>query len=524
MAGPVVAVGIPTSVAGMGVQMPGKHITNRQVARYMDARRIGRNQMLSADGADISTRTARRLDAGGRAAKPPRAYRTRVDPFEGVWATEIEPLLQRDAQFKAVTLFADLQGRHPGRFPDGQMRTLERRIRQWRAVAGPVRAVMFPQDHPPGWQALLDFTDCGELEVSIAGEALPHRLGHVCCPHSGWQFAQVIQGGESFPALAETLRLALEALGGVPQTLRTDSLSAAYKNLKQQEELTSRFDALCRHYGCKPTRNTLGVAHENGAVESPNGHLKDRLDQALRLRGSRSFDRLGEYRAFVTGVVDAANVVRAPAIAVERAALTALPCFPGVTWNEALGTVSRLSLITVLGRSYMLPSRLMGHRLVVRVYDDRLEFFAGHHPVHACLRMHGERRSRQVNYRLCIDSLVRKPGAFARLIYRDDLHPSPIYAQIWLRLRERVSEHAACRTYVRLLHLAHQHACEAALGQRLAEILAGDGIPDAEVLRIAFAIPAPAAVPVLKFRTADPAGYDRLRCLPDIPPTQIAHA
>jgi hypothetical protein len=504
--------------------MPGKHITNRQVARYMDERRIGRNQAQSADSADISSRTARRLDVVGRAAKSPRGYRTRVDSFLHVWSTEIEPLLQRDAKLRAVTLFADLQLRHPGRFQDGQVRTLERRIRQWRAVAGPSRPVMFPQEHPPGWQALLDFTDCGELEIIIGGESLPHRLGHVCCPHSGWQFAQVILGGESYPALAETLRLALEALGGVPQTLRTDSLSAAYKNLRQQEELTTRFAALCRHYGCTPTRNTLGVAHENGGVESPNGHLKRRLDQALRLRGSRAFARLDDYRSFVTGVVEVANAQRAPAIAIERAALAALPPFPGVTWNEALGTVSRFSLIAVLGLSYMVPSRLMGHRLVVRIYDDRLECFAGRHLVHACPRMHGTHRSRQVNYHLCIEALIQKPGAFARLIYRDDLHPSPIYAQIWLRLRDRISEHAACRTYVRLLHLAHQHACETALGHRLAEILAGDGLPDAEALRVAFAVPAPAAVPVLQFRTADPAGYDLLRCLPDAPPTQIAIA
>jgi hypothetical protein len=504
--------------------MPGTHITNRQVVRYMDSRRIGRNQMQSADSADISTRTARRLDRDGRPAKPPRSYRTRIDPFAGVWSSEIVPLLQRDGGLQAVTLLADLQRRHPGRFTDGQVRTLERRIRQWRAVAGPPGPVMFPQEHPPGWQALLDFTDCGELGVVIDGRPLAHRLGHVCCPHSGWQFAHVILGGESFPALAETLRLALDALGGVPQTLRTDSLSAAYKNLRQQEELTTRFDALCRHYGCTPTRNNVGVAHENGAVESPNGHLKERLDQALRLRGSRAFASLDAYRCFVAEVVAAANAPRSAAIAVERAALAALPTFPGVTWNEALGTVSRFSLIAVLGLSYMVPSRLMGHRLVVRIWDDRLAFFAGSQQVYACPRMHGAQRSRQVNYRLCIDALLRKPGAFARLIYRDDLHPSPVYAQTWLRLRERVSEHAACRTYVRLLHLAHEHACETALGHRLAEILASDGLPDAEALRAELAAPAPPAVPVLQFRTADPAAYDNLRHLPDPPAPQTATA
>ena len=499
-------------------------ITNRQVARYMHARHLGQNQIKSADAADLSERTARRLDRCGRAAHEPRAYRTRADSFAEVWSTEVEPLLQRDAKLQAVTLFADLQRRYPGQFRDGQVRTLERQIRQWRAIHGPSRPLMFPQEHPPGWQALLDFTVCNELAVTIAGEALPHRLGHVCCPASGWQFAQVILGGESFPALAETLRLALVALGGVPKTLRTDSLSAAYKNLREREDLTSRFEALCHHYGCEPTRNTLGVAHENGAVESPNGHLKNRLDQALRLRGSRDFATLNEYRTLVAEVVAAANAPRAEALAVERAALAPLPHFPGVTWSEALGTVSRFGLITVLHVSYLMPSRLIGHRLVVRIYDDRLEFFFNHQCVHRGPRLHGQRNGRLVNYHLCIDRLAQKPGAFARLAYRDDLHPNRNYQRTWEQLRDKLGEHQACRTYVRILHLAHQHACEAALGTHLETLLERNELPDLDALRTQFAAPLPSTVPALSFRTADPASYDDLRTYPDSPPPQAATA
>lgn len=236
-----------------GASMPGKHITNRQVAHYMSARQAGRTQLQAANTADISKWTGGRLDRTGRCAHAPRAYLTRPDAFEAVWSSEIEPLLCQDAKLKSVTLFAELQRRHPGVFKDGQSRTLDRRVRQWRAVSGPSRPVMFPQEHPPGWQALMDFTVCDKLAVTIDGAALPHRLGHVCWPNSGWEYAQVILGGESYPALAETLRLAFEELGGVPQTLRTDSLSAAYKNLRQLEDLTGRFEALCRHYGCSPT-------------------------------------------------------------------------------------------------------------------------------------------------------------------------------------------------------------------------------------------------------------------------------
>jgi hypothetical protein len=504
--------------------MPGKHTTDRQVARYMNARQADRTQTQSADAAGISERTGRHLDHHGRAARQPREYRTRADPFSKVWNDEIAPMLARDAGLQAVTLFANLQFRHPGVYMDGQLRTLERRVRQWRAVSGPARPVMFPQEHPPGWQALLDFTECNELLVTIAGQVLPHRLGHVCCPHSGWEFAQVILGGESFPALAETLRLALEELGGVPQTLRTDSLSAAYKNLRQQEDLTVRFEALCRHYGCSPTRNTLGVAHENGAVESPNGHLKERLDQALRLRDSRDFASLEDYRSFVIGVVAAANAPRLPALVVERAALRALPCHPGVTWNESLGTVSCFCMIRVLHCSYMVPSRLIRRRLVVRVYDDRLVFYAGNDRVYDCPRSHDPLRARVVHYRLCISSLIQKPGAFARLVYRDELHPNLMFARTWERLRAQLSEHAACRAYVRLMYLAHQHACESALTIRLGQLLQDQVLPDAEALRLEFAAPAPTAMPTLSFRTADPAGYDELRCLPCIASPQDATA
>ena len=409
--------------------MPGKHITNRQVAHYMNSRDAGRSQLQAANVADISKRTGGRLDRSGRATQAARTYLTRPDAFSVVWSSEIEPLLRRDAQLKAVTLFAELQRLHPGQFKDGQVRTLERRVLQWRIVAGPPQPMMFPQEHPPGWQALLDFTVCDGLAVTIANTALPHRLGHVCCPHSGWEFALVILGGESYPALAETLRLALKMLGGVPKTLRTDSLSAAYKNLRQQEDLTVRFEALCRHYGCSPTRNTQSVAHENGAVESPNGHLKGRIDQALRLRGSRDFATFEDYRTFVDSIVAAANAPCAAALEVERAALAPLPAFPGVTWTEGLAFVSCFGLISILSKSYMVPSQLIGRRLVVRIYDDRLEFYAGTRCVHCTPRLHGTSRKRAVSYHDCIDSLTRKPGAFARLSYRDDLHPSQIYAR-----------------------------------------------------------------------------------------------
>jgi hypothetical protein len=111
------------------------------------------------------------------------------------------------------------------------LRTLQRRIRQWRALAGPAKEVFFPQRHEPGRTALSDFTDASGLKVRIAGVTLDHCLYHFTFAFSGWEHAEVIEGGESFVTLAHGLQNALWQTDGVPAEHRTDSLSAAFKNL-----------------------------------------------------------------------------------------------------------------------------------------------------------------------------------------------------------------------------------------------------------------------------------------------------
>src|SRR3546814_12486307 len=102
----------------------------------------------------------------------------------------------------------------------------------------------------------------------------------------------------SYGALSEGLQNALWALGGAPREHRSDSLSAAFRNLdaSAREDLTHRYDALCRHYRMEPNRNNRGVAHENGAIESAHGHLKAAVRDALLMRGSDAFDRSEERR------------------------------------------------------------------------------------------------------------------------------------------------------------------------------------------------------------------------------------
>jgi hypothetical protein len=157
---------------------------------------------------------------------------------------------------------------------------------------GPERDVIFRQEHAAGRLGLSDFTDTRALGITIAGVALAHRLYHFRLAFSGFEHAHVVLGGESFVALAEGLQNALWTLGGVPEQHRSDSLSAAFRNLdaNAKEDLTQRYEAFCAHYGMTPTRNNSGVAHENGSIESSHGHLKKTLEDALLLRGSRDFD------------------------------------------------------------------------------------------------------------------------------------------------------------------------------------------------------------------------------------------
>ncbi len=501
--------------------MPGKPISVHQVARYMVLRQDGVPQLDAAARVAISVRSARRVERDGHAsAKPVRTWRTRADAFADVWASEVEPLLCGDGRLKAYALWEEMRRRHPDRWLDGQRRSFERRVSQWKAQRGPEREVMFPQEHLPGREAVFDFTVADELSVTIAGAAFPHRLAHLRLPFSGFAHVAVILGGESFPALAESVVAAFDALGGTPQVLRTDSLSAAFRNLglKQVEDLTARYRQLCGHYGVQPQRCTPGRGHENGAVESPHGHLKDRLDQVLRLRGTRDFTDLGAYRGFVSDLVAQGNARRAGAIATERSALSSLPSTRPVTWNEAFAVASSLCLVRVLGVSYTVPSRLIHRRLSVRVFDDRLEFVCGSAVVHAAARSHASGVSRSIDYHCVIDSLVRKPGAFPRLVYRDQLHPRPVFQAAWERLRATAGDQAASRAYLRLLHAAHRHACEDRIAAALAPLIADPGAAievDALIARVS--PPPAAAVPALALTPVDPASYDALFAIPIAP-------
>lgn len=249
----------------------------------------------AAAKAGFSTATGYRVACDPRLPSQKEAVRgrRRPDPLADIFDAEVVPLLIEAPGLRAVAVFEEMLRRHPD-LGTGVRRTLERRIRDWRAVHGEEREVIFRQTHEPGRMGLSDFTDMADLDVTVAGVRLDHRLYHFRLVWSGFEHAHVILGGESYVALAEGLQNALWALGGSPLDHRSDSLSAAFRNLDAdaRADLTRRYDALCEHYGMTPSRNNRGVAHENGSVESAHGHLKKIVRDALLMRGSAAFDDL----------------------------------------------------------------------------------------------------------------------------------------------------------------------------------------------------------------------------------------
>jgi hypothetical protein len=438
--------------------MPGKRITDHQVHKFKQHRNT-LSQVAAAAKAGISERSARRIEGADAlpSQRPRRSWRTRDDPLSEVWDAEVVPLLKVDAQLNAVTLLEELQRRHPGQYDEGVLRTLQRRMRQWRATHGAEREIYFAQEHPPGRLGLSDFTVADDLCVLVGGVAFNHRLYQFALAHSGWRHAMVVVGGESFIALSAGLQGALWHLGGVPEEHRTDSLSAAFNNLAEQEELTKRYADLCRHYGMRASRCNPGQSNENGSIESRNDSLKTALDQALRLRGSREFDDRPGYERFVGEIVQRFNARVTKRLAVERPMLKALPVRRTAEYEELPARVSKYAIFQVKSEQYSAPSQLIGHRLMVRQYAQHIECWLGGQCVlrrERATRRDGMRQARAIDYRHLVAALQRKPGAFARWVLRDAAFPRDVYRRTWERLAERVPERQACKTMVGLLVLA----------------------------------------------------------------------
>jgi len=486
-------------------------VTDAQVGLLRQKLMEKKTQETAAATADMSVRSARKWQAGllPSATKKERDWRTRPDAFAAVWASVIVPLLVADTKrvLEAKTLIEMLQEKQPDEFGAGQVRTLQRRMRDWRAINGPEKEVFFEQKHVVGREASIDFTHCEELGVTIAGQPFPHLLFEFVLSFSKWLWA-CVAFAETFEALVGGVQGALWDLGGVPLVLRSDNLSAATHELKLTggRALTVRFRGVLDHYDLRSTRIQPGESHENGVVEQRHYRTKSALAQALLLRGSADFATEADYRAFVARIVAKENRDVGAALDEEKKHLRALPSSAVPGYTIVPSKVRKWSTIRVSKKTYSVPSRLIGHDVEARLHPDTVEVYFGAELVLSMPRLHGERDHR-IDYHHVIWSLVRKPGAFARYRYREDLFPSLVFRRAYDSLVTRRGDRADVE-YVRILHLAAS-TMESLVEKALDGLLAADAAVDYAAVK-ALCAPAPSAFPVVAIGAPDLGIYDSL--------------
>jgi hypothetical protein len=464
---------------------------------------------LASLRAGMDRKTGRKYVGAGKLPselESPRTWRTREDPFAEDWAA-IEAKLAQAPELEAKTLFDELLAKDPERYEEGQLRTLQRRIKQWRAGKDPDKAVFFAQEHRPGEAAQTDFTWCTELGITIAGELFVHMLCVLVLPFSNWQWVTVCLS-ESMAALRRGVQAALFRLGRVPTFHQTDhSTAATHTPTHDHSKFNEEYLALMRHLGMEPRTTGVGEKEQNGDVESSNGALKRRLEQQLLLRQSRDFDSREVYERWVQDVVDKGNRPRAGKLAEELAVMRQLAVSKLPEYTEIDVGVSAWSTIRVKFNAYSVPSRLIGETVRARVYDDRIEISYGGQPQLTVERLRG-RQGHRINYRHIIWSLVQKPGAFARYKYRDDLFPTVTFRRAYDALQSPERGIAGDLDYLRILHLAAS-TMEADVEVALALLLSEHKTPKPDLVKAMVASPR-IEVPALAAQVVDLHVYDAL--------------
>lgn len=408
-----------------------------------------------------------------------RKYKTRPDHFATHWA-EISGLLEIDSGLQAKTILEYLVDRYPDTYNESHGRTLRRRIERWRAEKGPGKEVFFEQNILPGRQSQSDWTDCRELGIRIGGEDFPHLLFHFILPYSGWQSVN-ISFSESFDSLTSGYMKAVRELGAVAIEHRTDNLTAAVKDSKDQDGFNDRWTAFLAHYQAEPSKNNPGKSNENGSVESRHHGLKNGLDQALKLRRSRDFRDITDYRIFLEQFVRRSNARRKAKLLEEMETLLPLP---SRHWNdpvECTASVTPFSAVTIDGSIYSVPSRLIGKILKALVYPESIKLFFGPVLVQEMPRL--RKGERKIDYRHVISWLVRKPGAFAAWVFRDEFFPSTVFRAAYDRLLgHHSSQRVADKEYLKILHRAFLDG-EIKVENALSQILQSGLVPNEELVK-----------------------------------------
>ena len=446
-------------------------ITKQQYRRLMSEYQETGNVTVSAMKADLSRPTARKYL---EASQPPselqakHTWRTRPDPLVEIWP-QAEAMLVEAPDLEAKTLFEHLWERSPWAVQEKHLRTFQRRVKLWRLQYGPDKEVFFPQDWEAGRAMQLDWTNANELAITIIGQPYEHLLCHCVLPHSNWEWA-TLSLSESLLSLRQGLQEALHRLGKTVRELRVDNSSAATHRLGgggTGREFNEQFASLCAHYGLEPRTIGIDRPNENGDVESSNGHLKRRLRQHLLLRGSRDFESETAYERFVEQVMERSNHGRRENLARELAVMKPLPPTRLSDYDEVTCRVGSASTIRVKKVGYSVPARLIGQELKAEVYEREIKLYSGRELLLSLPRVCGG-RGVVLDYRHVIDHLLRKPGAFERYRYREQLFPCRWLREAYDQLVTQQGQRRGAVEYLRLLKLASE------VGEREVELMLVD--------------------------------------------------
>ncbi len=447
-------------------------VTNKQVGRLKKYMQTEKTFGTAAAKAGMDEKTARKYATTNKLPsemKKEHTWRTREDPFEEIWE-EVRSKLDVNPGLEAKTLFGYLQRKYTGKFADGQLRTLQRRIKTWRALEGPPKEVFFPQEHHPGQLSQSDFTHMNGLQITIGGIKFNHLIYHFVLTYSNWE-AGTICFSESFESLSEGLQNALWELGGVPKEHQTDRLSAAVCKTASPEEFTGRYNGLLRHYGIEGRKIQTGKPNENGDVEQLHYRFKKAVDQSLLLRGNRDFSIREEYERFLNNLFKQLNAGRRKRFEEEQRVLRRLPNYRLDTYKRLKLRVGPGSTIRANHNVYSVDSRLIGEYISIRLYAKQLQVWYAQKCIEKIPRLRGEGKH-YIQYRYIIEWLVRKPGAFENYRYRQDLFPTYRFRMAYDALKKSRPA-GASKEYLRILHLAAREN-EVGVDEALSQLIEGE--------------------------------------------------
>ncbi|MEA1937093.1 MAG: IS21 family transposase [Patescibacteria group bacterium] len=428
-------------------------ISDEQVKKLFLKRSLGMNINECADQVNMCGKTASKYLKAKQLPsqlKKHHTWRTRKDPFAEIWP-EVLSFLDDNQGFEAKFLFDFFQRCYIGKFQDGQLRTFQRKIRQWKATEGSGKEVCFEQIHYPGRLAESDFTDMNKLKITINGVLFNHKLYHFVLTYSNWETGTICFS-ESYETLAFGFQNAVRELGAVPLQHRTDCLSAAVNNLHDNDLFTKNYKELMKHYKVIPQKTNPASPNENGDVEQSHYRLLKIIKQWLLLRGSNDFRSRKEYELFLKKIFEQRNAGRTEKLKEEYKILQSLPKRRLDDWQEFTVRVTKFSTIRIKHKVYSVHSRLIREKIKILLFPEYLKIKYGHKIIDKIPRLCGKKGA-FIQYRHIIDSLVRKPGAFEDYKYKEEMFPTTNFRIVY-DILTTTQKKKGTKIYLQILQLA----------------------------------------------------------------------